>query len=177
MTSTSGTNPGRGGNAFWDFSLRIYSSPEVQQACVELQDASGVDVNVLLYMLWHASQGRRLADADAKAVLDAVEAWRVEVVVPLRTARRNLKTPGPALDPQGAEALRAIVKKAELESERLQQSALYALKLPSEAQSGSSPVHAAAEANVAAYANALGRPLAGAPLSVMLEALGLLAGS
>ncbi len=177
MTSTSGTSPGRGGNAFWDFSLRIYSSPEVQQACVELQDASGVDVNVLLYILWRASQGHRLADQDAKAVLDAVEAWRVEVVVPLRTARRNLKTPGPALDPQGAEALRAIVKKAELESERLQQSALFALKLPAEASAGALPVRAVAEANVAAYAKALGRSLATAPLGVMLDALDGGAGS
>lgn len=179
MTSTSSTpsGSGRGGNAFWDFSLKIYSSPEVQKACVELQDGSGVDVNVLLYMLWHAAQGRRLADADARAVLDAIEGWRVDVVVPLRTARRNLKTPGAALDPQGAEALRAIVKKAELESERLQQSALFAFKLPSGAQSGSSPVRSAAEANVAAYSKALGRPLATAPLGVMLNALDALVAS
>jgi uncharacterized protein (TIGR02444 family) len=170
----SGTTPsgsGRAGNPFWDFSLKIYSSPAVQKACVDLQDGSGVDVNVLLYMLWHGSQGRRLSDQDAKAVLDAVEGWRIDVVVPLRTARRNLKTPPPALDPPAAEALRAIVKKAELEAERLQQSALFTLKLPSGATSGAVAVRAAAEANVAAYAEALGRPLAEKPLSVMLEAL------
>lgn len=165
---TSRTNP------FWDFSLRVYSSPAVQKACVDLQDGSGVDVNVLLYMLWHASRGRQLTAADAKAVLDALEAWRVDVVVPLRTARRNLKAPPAAVDAAGAEALRAIVKKAELEAERLQQAALYAMKLPSEAAVQASGVRAAGEANVAAYANALGRPLAAAPVGVMLDALAAL---
>lgn len=162
-------------NPFWDFSLKIYASPAVQQACLELQDGSGVDVNVLLYMLWHASQGRTLTDADAKAVLDAVERWRVEVVVPLRTARRNLKSPPATLDAAGAEALRAIVKKAELESERLQQAALFKLVLPSAARSGEASPRVSAEANAAAYARALGRPLAAAPLSVMVDALEALA--
>lgn len=162
-------------NPFWDFSLRIYSSPAVQKACVELQDGSGIDVNVLLYMLWHASQGRRLDAADAAAVLEAVESWRVDVVVPLRTARRNLKAPPPALDAPAAEALRAIVKKAELEAERLQQSALFTLELPSGAAPGTVSPRVAAEANANAYANVLGRPLAAAPLAVMIDALAALA--
>ncbi len=162
-------------NPFWDFSLKLYSSPAVQKACIDLQDGSGVDVNVLLYMLWHGSHRRQVTPKDARAVLDALDGWRADVVVPLRTARRNLKTPPPALDLAGAEALRAIVKKAELEAERLQQSALYALKLPSgagEAGAGqSASVRAVAAANAAAYGGALGRPLASAPLGVMLDAL------
>lgn len=162
-------------NPFWDFSLKLYSSPAVQKACLDLQDGSGVDVNVLLYMLWHASQRRQLTVTDARAVLDAVESWRVDVVVPLRTARRNLKTPPPALDPTGAEALRSIVKKAELEAERLQQAALHALVLPSAAGTPAVSARAAGEVNAAAYAQALGKPLAPAPLGVMLDALAALA--
>ena len=108
---------------------------------------------------------------DAKAVLAAVEPWRVDVVVPLRTARRNLKSPRSAVDAAGAEALRAIVKKAELEAERLQQAALFAFAPPSGAAPGGTAVREAAEANSAAYATALGRPLAAAPLGVMLDAL------
>ena len=163
-------------NPFWEFSLRIYQSTAVQQACLDLQDGSGVDVNVLLYMLWQARQGRRLSGEEARAVLAAVETWRQDVVVPLRTARRHLKAPPPALDVAGAEALRGVVKKAELEAERLQQAALYALALPVvRAGSGGAPVRVAAEANAAAYAAALGRPLASAPLGVMLDALEALA--
>lgn len=162
-------------NPFWDFSLKIYSSPAVQKACVELQDGSGVDVNVLLYALWHASQRQVLTDMDVKTILDAVETWRVEVVVPLRTARRNLKQPPPALDARGVEALRAVVKKAELESERLQQSALYALVLPSAARSEELAPRVIGEANAAAYARRLGRPLAAEPMTVLLDALAAVA--
>ena len=169
-SSLSGSTGGRN-NPFWDFSLKLYSSAAVQKACIDLQDGSGVDVNVLLYMLWHGSQRRQLTLGDARAVLDALEGWRVDVVVPLRTARRNLKTPPPALDAAAAEALRGIVKKAELEAERLQQSALHMLKLPSGGTGLATSVRAAAEANVAAYAGALGRPLAAAPLGVMLDSM------
>ena len=155
-------------NPFWDFSLKLYASPAVQAACLELQDNSGVDVNVLLYMLWNGANRRQLGREGAKAVLDAVEAWRTDVVVPLRTARRNLKQPPPAIDAAAAVTLRAIVKKAELEAERLQQAALFALELPTTSVAG---VREAGEANARAYGSALGRPLAAAPLGVMLDAL------
>ena len=158
-------------NPFWDFSLKLYASPAVQTACLDLQDGSGVDVNVLLYMLWQASLRRQLTLADAQAVLSGVDTWRADVVVPLRIARRNLKTPPPALDARGAEALRGIVKKAELEAERLQQAALFAITLPSAPDADATSVRAAGVANAAAYALALGRPLAAAPLGVMLDAL------
>jgi uncharacterized protein (TIGR02444 family) len=158
-------------NPFWDFSLKLYASPAVQRACLELQDESGVDVNVLLYMLWQASRGHRLTDDDARAVLAVVEPWRADVVVPLRTARRNLKSPPAGLDARGAEALRSIVKKAELEAERLQQAALFAFEPPSAPHSSNSGGRPTGEANAAAYAKALGRPLATAPLGVMLSAL------
>ena len=121
----AGTNP------FWTFSLEIYSSKAVQEACVELQDVSGVDVNVMLYVLWLADRGRRLSVADVRAVFDMVEAWRSEVVVPLRAARRALKVPPSAFEPGGTEALRNMVKKVELEAERLQQWALFGWR-PSE---------------------------------------------
>ncbi|CAN0131009.1 unnamed protein product [Phaeothamnion confervicola] len=159
-------------NPFWDYSLRLYSDPGVQKACIDLQDGSGIDVNVMLYMLWHAVNGRQLSDAEAAGVLAAIEPWRVDVVVPLRTARRNLKSPPAALDAPGTESLRSIVKKAELEAERLQQQALYNLPLPaagSKAQAGASR-RQIATANLASYAVALGRPLAAAPLGVMLDA-------
>ena len=154
-----------------DASHTLYASPAVQKACLELQDGSGVDVNVLLYMLWQASQRRRLTADDARAVLAAVEPWRVDVVVPLRTARRNLKSPPPAFDQQATETLRAIVKKAELEAERLQQVALFTFTPPSCPAADAPGVRAAGEANAAAYAIALGRPLAASPLGVMLDAL------
>jgi hypothetical protein len=124
----AGTNP------FWTFSLEIYSSKAVQEACVELQDVSGVDVNVMLYVLWLADRGRRLSVAG------------------------------------GTEALRNMVKKVELEAERLQQWALFGWR-PSEQIGVAAASRAeAAAANLDAYGKALGRELAAGPVGVMLEA-------
>ena len=156
-------------NPFWDFSLALYASPVVQTMCVELQDGDGVDVNVLLFMLYLASRRRRITAAEARAIVACVEPWRVDVVVPLRAARRNLKAPAPAIEPKGAEALRAIVKKAELEAERLQQAALYAQSQSAGLGKPASPKEAGA-ANIEAYGAALGRQLAAGPVGVMLVA-------
>ena len=174
MTNASPQAPGPhapGGNPFWDFSLAIYASPAVQRACLELQDGAGVDVNVLLYMLWLGVQGRRLSDDDVTGVLAAVDPWRVDVVVPLRAARRSLKTPPAAVEPGGAEALRALVKKVELEAERLQQAALFRYRQPEAIGDVSSSPGAAATANVAGYGRALGQELAAGPVGVMLAAV------
>ena len=156
-----------GNNAFWQFSLRLYSSSAVQEACLALQDGSGVDVNVMLFALYMASQGKRLSEAEIRQIADSVESWRTDVVVPLRSARRALKSPAAAIDPAGAESLRSIVKKAELEAERLQQVALFAR---SGALGTPSAPGITAALNLQAYAAALGRQLAAAPVGVMLSA-------
>ena len=40
------------------FSLRFYRQPEVADACIALQEEAGVDVNLLLFLLWHATMKR-----------------------------------------------------------------------------------------------------------------------
>jgi len=108
-------------SAFWDFSLRFYAQPGVAEACLELQDGAGADVNVMLYLLFVASHGRRLDDADIAALDAAVANWRDQVVRPLRAIRLHLKnvTDGPARD--ATERLRQEIKRSELAAERIQQ--------------------------------------------------------
>ena len=77
---------------FWRFSIKFYAVPGVAQACIELQDQAGVDVNVLFFLLWNATQGRALNAEDVAAVEDAIRPWREMTVVPLRSVRRALKT-------------------------------------------------------------------------------------
>ena len=43
------------GSPFWRFSLRFYRQPRVADACIALQEEAGVDVNLLLFLLWHAT--------------------------------------------------------------------------------------------------------------------------
>jgi uncharacterized protein (TIGR02444 family) len=111
---------------FWTFSLRLYARPGVPPACLALQNGAGVDVNVMLFGLFLADAGRGLGPADIAAVMGVVEAWKANVVVPLRRVRTWLKSPPAAVEAAGASALRDRIKASELEAERLQQEALFA---------------------------------------------------
>jgi hypothetical protein len=59
-------------------------------------------------------------------MLGAVAAWHAEVVRPLRSVRRRLKTPLGGEDRALAEALRARVQKIEIDAEHIEQLALAA---------------------------------------------------
>ena len=111
----------------WTWSLSVYGRPGVAEACLEVQDRHGADVNLVLWAAWTgAVQGHLLTLAEVEAARAAVTDWHREVVVPLRARRRRLKTgPAPAPD-EGTEALRRRIKTAELEAERIEQAALSA---------------------------------------------------
>jgi uncharacterized protein (TIGR02444 family) len=124
---------------------------------------------VLLFMLWSASQQRRLPDDQVQALADKVRDWQADVVVPLRNLRRRLKSDAPLIDKAPVELFRTKIKAIELEAERLQQEAMFALDLSSEP---SGPIIEAAHANVAAFQRVLGRPLAVAAIDTLIDALG-----
>jgi uncharacterized protein (TIGR02444 family) len=157
-------------NPFWTFSLGYYRGAGVSEACLELQDNCGVDVNVVLFLLWQASQKRRVAAADVKALADKVRPWQIEVIGPIRALRRKLKTDAPLLDKGSAELFRTRIKAIELEAERLQQDAMAALAAGLKTDPAPS-AEAAARAGIAAYASALGRPLTPAAVDILVAAL------
>jgi uncharacterized protein (TIGR02444 family) len=154
---------------FWLFSVKFYAVPGVAPACIELQDRAKVDVNVLFFLLWNASQNRALGEADISELDRMVGAWRDMTVIPLREMRRALKAPPRVMAAGAAEGFRTRIKAVELEAERLQQEALYDL-----AQSGrfgrpAASQTAAARASVDAYQAVLG-PFPAQPLDVVLSA-------
>src|SRR5215471_12879244 len=138
------------GSPFWRFSLRFYRQPGVADACIALQDGCGVDVNILLFFLWLALARRCVPPAAATAVCARVAPWRDDVVVPLRTLRRQLKDGSSLVERGAAELFRTRIKAIELESERLQQEAMFALGAGL-ATENATTVEGAARANVAAY--------------------------
>jgi uncharacterized protein (TIGR02444 family) len=152
-------------SAFWKFSLRFYAKPGVAQACIELQDIAGVDVNLLFLLIFFADAERSLSRDDVANIDAAIAPWRSEVVRPLRAARRALKN---NLGVANGEALRSDVKRIELEAERLQQEALFAM-FPSANIGTPAPREIAARANLAAYAQHLGN-VPQAPLDTVLQA-------
>lgn len=153
-------------SAFWRFSLRFYALPDVAPACLTLQDEAKVDVNLLLFLLFLAEEGRAVTRDDVAGLDLTIAPWRSEVVEPLRAVRRRLKGGVGEVPPATSEGLRNMVKKIELEAERMEQGRLEkaALNLGTPAARD-----AAARANLAAYADHLGG-LPERPLAIVLAA-------
>lgn len=138
------------GSPFWRFSVAFYRRAGVAEACLALQDGCGVDVNLLMFLLWLATACRRLPVDEVRALDARLDGWRSEVVRPLRAMRRRLKTDPPLVASAPAQAFRARVKALELEAERLQQESMEALSGGLSAEPAASPGEAAC-ANVGAY--------------------------
>jgi len=170
------TEPEAKGSAspFWRFSLALYRQPGAPDACIALQDKAGVDVNVMLFALWLATQGRALDAGDLAAIDAAVARWRAEAVVPLRAVRRAMREPPAGFAGTQTAALREKVKAVELESERLQQEALFALKPAQDWGRREPDEDTAARANLAAYASMLGVRFEQGPQAAMRAALAAL---
>ena len=117
---------------FWNFSLEIYAFQGVAEACLDLQERRGCDVNVLLFCCWLGASGRPTLTADRlRAILKASEAWQARVVRPLREVRRLLKDqPWPEALPETLDAVRRRVADAELAAEHAEQIKLAALHMP-----------------------------------------------
>lgn len=104
--------------SLWDWVLEVYSADGVAEACLELQDAAGQNVPLLLWAAWCAAEGRA-PDKDAlEAAGDTARAWQETAIAPLRAVRRALKSRAPDLDDADREAIRVQVKAVELEAER-----------------------------------------------------------
>jgi uncharacterized protein (TIGR02444 family) len=112
------------GSPFWNFSIAVYRSSEVQDECLRLQDEFGLDVNlVLLCAFLGAVHGAALSAGDLASARQEIGQWHEDIVRPLRAARRALKTIDVA-DAEAALQLRTQVKAVELEAERIEQTML-----------------------------------------------------
>jgi uncharacterized protein (TIGR02444 family) len=160
---------------FWQFSLKFYAMPGVGPACIALQDEAGADVNVLLFLLWNASLGRALDIDEVKAIEATIGIWRNMTVIPLRGVRRALKS-GPSIAaPEVTEAFRTRIKQVELEAERLQQEAMYAMAESAGYDGGLAPAEAA-KISIASYQAVL-QPLPRNPVETILSAFAKMTGS
>ena len=157
---------------FWRFSLRFYRQPDVAAACIALQEEAGVDVNLLLFLLWHATHEQELLAAEVAALEARVGPWREAAVTPLRAVRRALRSPPTLVPETTAEAFRTKIKGVELEAERLQQEAMYELTRTSPMGHEAGTAHDAARANIASYAAAMGITFPSAVTETLLAALG-----
>ena len=154
---------------FWRFSVKFYAVPGVAPACIELQDQAGVDVNLLFFLLWNATQRRAFSREQVAEIERKIGVWRDMTVVPLRAVRRALRSPPPAIAPNVAEGFRTRIKAVELEAERLQQEALHDMAQSGPLGEPAASPDEAARRSVAAYEATL-RPFPKASLEAILAA-------
>lgn len=146
---------------FWDFSLRLYARAGVAPSCLRLQERHGIDVNILFCCLWLGMAGRSATRRDVARMIGRVRILHDQVVRPLRVARTALKRmlateTGELLPAAGA--LRAAIKKSELDAEHLEQIMLAAMpSRPSARPAGPALAHANAAVYFAVHGAKLGR--------------------
>jgi uncharacterized protein (TIGR02444 family) len=108
-----------------DFAFALYSRPGVGPACLKLQDEGGVDVLMLIGLVYADLRLGRPLDAGAIAALDRELAkWRRTVIHPLRLIRNELKPSWPEVSDDERLTLREKVKALELEAEFIQLSVI-----------------------------------------------------
>src|SRR6202030_4000050 len=135
---------------FWRFSLKFYGQSGVSDACIALQDGCGIDVNLLLFLFWLASERQVLSPDEVKKLDATIKSWRELTIIPIRDTRRKLKGAKTFVDPAKQEALRAFTQTGPLGK-------------PSEPQ-------AAARGNVVAFERAMGASFPKASVDVLVNA-------
>lgn len=109
-------------NPFWDFSITGHRKSGVYEACLELQKAYGLDVNLLFFCCWAGAVGSGpLGREKVGAAMAAVGGWQEDVVRPVWQARWRLKPAFGDFPPELTEPLRQALVAAELDAEHIEQ--------------------------------------------------------
>lgn len=139
---------------FWDFSIRVYRSKKLADACLSLQDESGADVNLLLFCCWAAAANVELDGDTFQKALQFSRFWTTDVVRPLRKVRTTMKRSDRKAKTVQAEfynELRESIKAVELRAEKLQQQELQAMIGTTAPQSDATGPLSSAVSNLCRY--------------------------
>lgn len=101
----------------WDFVIRLYAVPDVAAACLDLQERHGINVTFMLFCLWRGSVSAGPLGEHVPALAAAAREWHETVVLPVRAARRRLKTETGSSRKPYATALYKSVLAAEIDCE------------------------------------------------------------
>ncbi len=105
-----------------DFSYQLYDNKDIQRELLALQDELGLDVCVLLSLIWLSSRQVVIESTQLKMLLELLQPWRTEITQPLRTLRRQFgQLRGRAdlkqVNKDGLEVLYVSLKQLELNAE------------------------------------------------------------
>jgi uncharacterized protein (TIGR02444 family) len=120
----------------WSFAAEFWGRPGVEAACLELQDQDGQCVALLLWRLWTLETGRNPPPSTLDHAVTVARTWDHSVLGHLRATRRALAPSLAPIEDQAREALRDLVRSAELHAERMLLEALARLPTDSAAPAG-----------------------------------------
>jgi uncharacterized protein (TIGR02444 family) len=105
---------------FWLYSLSLY--PAIKEVCLQWQDNFGVNINLLLFLLYLDKQQQSLSETQLQQLEDLLQHFSSEVTQSIRTLRRTL--PSPWLESDMQQPLRQQLLSTELAAEKLEQQLL-----------------------------------------------------
>lgn len=136
---------------FWNYSIQVYQIPEVEQACLKLQNSFQADVNLLLYCCWAGENKVQLTMDNIQQLIITAQPWQ-NIIQPLRDSRRLLKDEVTALDNSIAIETRNNLMEMELNAEHMAQLAIEKiLDLSSLSQDNNQAASHFASSNAALY--------------------------
>ena len=109
--------------SFWNFSVDLYSKPKVESACLKLQNIFGLDVNNVLFCIWHGYSRGIFSHSTLEKLVGFSIPWRTNVINPVRSTRTWMKSNSYLFkySEEKFETDRNKIKELELGAERLQQ--------------------------------------------------------
>jgi uncharacterized protein (TIGR02444 family) len=105
---------------FWSYSLNLY--PAIKDLCLHWQDHLGVNINLLLFLLYLDKQQQSLSEKQLQQLEELLVRFSREVTQSIRTLRRTL--PSPWLESEMQHPLRQQLLNTELAAEKLEQQLL-----------------------------------------------------
>lgn len=134
-------------HAFWDWSLERYDEPGVAAEALRLQDKHGLNVNICLWCIWLAEEGRDVSSLIGKAI-QAIAPWSKGITETIRDARLQAK------EHPRAETLYKSILACELDAEQVEQDILF--ELAADVPATDEAAESIARRALAAYARTTG---------------------
>ena len=105
-------------HALWDYVCEVYSKPDVEAACLQLQDDFGINIPLLLFCCWLSQQYCIDKQEIADALLTLCKSWTDNCIRPLRETRQRMKTAASLSALSQWQDMREDIKSLELMAER-----------------------------------------------------------
>lgn len=113
-------------NPLWDYSLKLYINEDIKQLCITLQNSYDINVNIVLWCCWYASDQGEFSQEFLDQILADNAPWHDNVTCQLRQARQWLRN---NQQNELVQPFRQQILQLEITSEAFQQKQLYELSI------------------------------------------------